>query len=197
MRLLVAEELGKVRCPVCGTDYDDSVIACPKCGAMGLEKPDGGQIKREGVPVSLPPPRGPISSGPAYPLPPQPYQTGPGLTRDGYNQQCGTMPFPGLPASPYGFQPRVVQTQEGWAIGLGVSGIMLGMAGMMLGILGTTLGNMVCGWIGGACCILSIMIGAVLVAKGQRIGIGVLAMGIMGFVMMLMMVGMFWWISQV
>ena len=74
---------------------------------------------------------------------------------------------------------------------------MLGMAGMMLGILGTTLGNMVCGWIGGACCILSIMIGAVLVAKGQRIGIGVLAMGIMGFVMMLMMVGMFWWISQV
>jgi hypothetical protein len=66
----------------------------------------------------------------------------------------------------------------------------------MLGFLGMALGNMVCGGIGGALCVISIVLGAVLAAKGQRIGIGVLAMGIMGLVMFLMIFGMFWWISQ-
>ena len=164
---------------------------------MGLQKTDGGQIKREGVPVSLPPLMGPTPSGPVYPLPPQPYDSGPRLARDGYGQQFGPRPGPGPTMSPYGFQPRVVQTQEGWALGLGVGGILLGMAGMMLGILGVSLGYEICGWIGGVCCILSILIGAVLLAKGQRIGIGVLVMGIMGLVMFFMMVGLFWWISQV
>jgi hypothetical protein len=193
---LVTEELGKVSCPVCGTDYDDSVIACPKCGAMGLEKPDGGQIKREGVPVSLPPPRVPTSSGPVYPLPPQPYEPGPRSTRDGYHQQFDPRGPPGPTMSPFGFQPRVLQSQEGWALGLGVGGLFLGMGGLMLGFIGIAMGNMVCGGIGGALCIISIIMGAVLTAKGQRIGIGVLAMGIMGLVMFLMVVGMFWWISQ-
>ena len=185
----MGEELGKVKCPVCGTDYDDSVIACPKCGAMGLQGPEGGQIKREGVPVSLPPPRAAVISGPVYPLPPQPYQAGPSLARDDYVQQYGGAPGPVM--GPFGYQPRVLQTQEGWGIGLGVTGIMLGMGGMMLGILGTALGNMVCGWIGLTCCILSIVIGVVLVSKGQRIGIGVLAMGVMGLLMFFLMVGIF------
>jgi hypothetical protein len=137
---------------------------------MGLENPQGGQIKRE-----------------------QPYDTGPGLAPPSYGQQYG----PGPAVSPFGFQPRVIRAQEGWGLGLGVGGMLLGMAGMMLGILGATLEYMVCGWIGGACCILSIVIGAVLTAKGQKIGIGVLAMGMMGLMMMLMMVGIFWWTSQV
>jgi hypothetical protein len=184
-------------CPVCGTNYDDSVLACPKCGAMGLEKQDGGRIKREGGPISLPPPAVPAPSGPSYPLPPQPYGNGPILAPNRYSQQYGPAPGPSGIVSPFGFQPRVVQAQEGWALGLGITGIMVGMGGMMLGFLGMALGNMVCGGIGGALCVISIVLGAVLAAKGQRIGIGVLAMGIMGLVMFLMIFGMFWWISQV
>jgi hypothetical protein len=113
-----------------------------------------------------------------------------------YGQQYGPAPRPGPAVSPYGFQPRVVQGQEGWALGLGITGIMMGMGGLMLGFLGIALGNMVCGGIGGTLCIISIVFGAILIAKGQKIGIGVLVMGIMGLVMFVMILGMFYWISQ-
>jgi len=78
--VLVEENLGRVVCPVCGTEYDDSASACPKCGAMGIASKKA-LIKGEGRPVPL------RVSEPAAPPPPRMTPLGLAPAQGGYPPQ--------------------------------------------------------------------------------------------------------------
>ena len=199
MQALVEDEYGKVRCPVCGTEYDDSVIACPKCGSMSLEKREEALVKKEGRPISLPPPvqrPPPVIGGPVPP--PPPIDNGPVYAQPGYSQQyVAPAPFLMRQGAPgYGYRPGQPRMNPA-ALGLGMAGMMLGMGGMMLGIMGTALGYSVCGFIGIFLCIIAIVLGGALMKMDMKMGAISIVMGVMGLLVTLLMVGIFWWADSI
>ena len=177
--ILIDENLVKVVCPVCGTEYVERDPSCPKCGAMGL----GSQrvhIKREGRPVPLtgPRPTGAVGAR-AQPLQPVPRApVGPVFAQGGYVQQ-----------GPYQVRPRLEDPMNTW---LGIIGIMIAFGGMMLGIIGTVTYWSICGIVGIVMVVVALVLGAVLVRRGSRMGIALLATGVMMLFMTLLIVGIFW-----
>lgn len=179
---LVDENLVKVVCPVCGTEYEERDSSCPKCGAMGLGS-QRTQIKREGRPVPLtgPRPTGAVGAG-AQPLQPVPMApVGPVFAQGGYVQQ-----------GPYQVRPLLEDPMNTW---LGIGGIMLAFGGMMLGIIGAVTYWSICGIVGIVMVVVALVLGAVLVKRGSRMGVALLATGVMMLFMTLLMVGIFWMVG--
>jgi len=75
---------------------------------------------------------------------------------------------------------------------LGIIGIMIAFGGMMLGIIGTVTYWSICGIVGIVMVVVALVLGAVLVRRGSRMGIALLATGVMMLFMTLLIVGIFW-----
>lgn len=181
MPVLVDENLGRVVCPVCGTEYDDSASACPKCGAMGIASKKA-LMKGEGRPVPLVGP-GHASPGPGVvPVQPQGPTAGPYFAQTGYPQQ-GLFPV----------RPRYQESPQ--SLWLGIIGFFLAFGGMMLGMMWIILPWLACKVIAIALNVTALVIGWWLVKKGSRMAIGVLVLAIMGMFMTLLLAGIFWMVG--
>lgn len=171
---LVDENLGKVACPVCGTEYDDNAPSCPKCGSMSLTSKKA-LIKGEGRPVPL------MVSEPAAP-PPR-------MTPLGLEPAQGGYP----PQNPLFIRSR--QQESPMMIGLGITGILLGMGGMMIGMMWMILPNVVCQVLAFALDFAALGIGIVGLKKGSKIAIGALMIGIMALFITILLAGIFWMVG--
>lgn len=172
---LVDENLGKVACPVCGTEYDDNAPSCPKCGAMGLVSKKA-LIKGEGRPVPL------MVSEPAPPPPAQMTPLGLAPAQTGYTPQNQIF-------------IRRRQQESPMMIMMGVAGILLAMVGMVIGMLWMILPSALCQVLAFALDFAAIGIGVVGLKKGSKIAIGGLIMGIMALFITILLAGIFWMVG--
>lgn len=188
----LADPLGRVRCPVCGTDYEDGLISCPKCGGMSIKKREQELVRKEGEPIKL---GGVRPAVPAQGPPPPP--VGPGYAQQPYPQQVvPTYVQPVAPAyqNPYAYQPRPIMAQSPGMTGLMIAGILCGMGAFFIGIMGTVLFSFMCGIVGVILAVVAIVIGGFMLSKGQRQGIAVIVFGVMSLFMTIMMSVLFYWI---
>jgi hypothetical protein len=172
---LVDENLGKVACPVCGTEYDDNAPSCPKCGSMSLASKKA-LIKGEGRPVPL------RVSEPAAPPPPRMTPLGLAPAQGGYPPQNQLF-----------IRPR--QQEDPMMLWMGITGIFLGMGGMMIGMLWMILPSAICQVLAFSLDFAAIGIGIVALKKGSKIAIGSLVIGIMALFITILLAGIFWMVG--